>query len=247
MHATDARVDLLRLARHGLEQRVRAQGVKVRAGEIERTVPRDARQIERGVETELAREGLEDAQLRLVRVAHAEVEQLVESAGTEERGVEQVWPIRRADHEDVAAAAAAPVPVPRRGGRGGDAVEFGEELRDDPVHDPARVAVRAALGRDRVQLVEKDDAGAGVARTLEHATDVRFGLSDVHVQQFGTFDGKEVQRARGRDRLCEQGLARARRSIKKDPCGARGREVSKPKIRAGASGRTGERTYRSVS
>jgi hypothetical protein len=216
VYATDARVDLLRFARHGLEQRVRAQGVKVRAGEIERTVSRDARQIERGVETELAREGLEDAQLRLVRVAHTEVEQLVESAGTEERGVEQVWPVRRANHEDVPGAATAPVPVPRRGGRG-DAVEFGEELRDDPVHDAARVAMRAALGRDRVQLVEKDDAGAGVARALEHATDVRLGLSDVHVQQFGAFDGKEVQRARGRDRLCEQGLARAWRSIKKDP------------------------------
>ena len=172
-YATDARVDLLRFTRHGLEQRVRAQGVKVRAGEMERTVPRDARQLERGVETELAREGLEDAQLRLVRVAHAEVEQLVESAGTEERGVEQVRPVRRADHKDVAgaaAAAAAAVPaVP-----GGDAVEFGEELRDDAVHDAARVAVRAALGRDRVQLVEEDDAGAGVARTLEYATDVRF-------------------------------------------------------------------------
>lgn len=82
-YATDARVDLLRFTRHGLEQRVRAQSIKIGAGEMERTVPGEAGQIERGIETELARESLEDAQLPFVRVAHAEVEQPVESPGTE--------------------------------------------------------------------------------------------------------------------------------------------------------------------
>ena len=113
-------------------------------------------------------------------------------------------------HEDIARAA---VPIPR-----GDAVEFGEELRDDPVHDAARVAVRAALGSGRSQLVE-DDTRVGIAHTLEYTTDVHFQLSNLHVQQLGAFDRKEVQQVQGRDHLGEKGLACARRSIKKDPHG----------------------------
>ena len=117
-NSTDVRVDLLRFARHGLEQRVRAERIKVRPCKMKRTLARDAPEIERGIETELARERLEDAQLRLVRVAHSEVEQPVEPSGSEQRGVEQVRPVRRADDEDVSGAGAG-------GGGRGDAVEFG--------------------------------------------------------------------------------------------------------------------------
>lgn len=41
--------------------------------------------------------------------------------------------------------------------------------------------MRAALWRDRVQLVEEDDAGSGVARALKDSADVGFGLAYVHV------------------------------------------------------------------
>ena len=102
---------------------------------------------------------------------------------------------------------------------GGDAVEFGKELRDGRVHYAARVAMRATLGSNRVQLVTEDDAGVGVVRTPEYTMDIRFQLTDLHVQQLGAFDRKEVQQARGRDHLGKQGLACARRSIKKDPRG----------------------------
>ena len=43
VYATDACVDLLSFARHGLEQRIHAKSVKVRAGKVERTLVRDAR------------------------------------------------------------------------------------------------------------------------------------------------------------------------------------------------------------
>ena len=208
---TDTLVDLLRLPRHGLEQRIRAQRIKVRAGEVERARAHNAREVERGVEAELARKRLQDAELLLVRRAHAQIEQPVEPPGAQQRRVEQVRPVGRAYDEHVVPAASS--------ARGrGDAVELGEELGDDAVHDAARVAVRAALGRDRVELVEEDDAGPGVARALEDAPHVRLGLADVHVEQFGPLDGEEVERARGRDRLGEERLARARRAIQQDAC-----------------------------
>jgi hypothetical protein len=112
---TNARVDILCCARHGLEQRVSAQRIKVCACEVKRAIARDARKIKRRIKTELARERLEDPKLREVRIADAEVEHAVEAAWAQEGGVEQVGAVRRADDEDVA------------GGRGGrDAVELGE-------------------------------------------------------------------------------------------------------------------------
>ena len=201
---TDTLVDLLRLPRHGLEQCIRAQRIKVRAGKVERARAHNAHEVERGVEAELARERLQDAELLPVRRAHAQIEQPVEPPGAQQRRVEQVRPVGRAYDEHL-------VPAPARGR--GDAVELGEELGDDAVHDAARVAVRAALGRDRVELVEEDDAGPGVARALEDAAHVRLGLADVHVEQFGPLDGEKVERARGRDCLGEERLARARRAI----------------------------------
>ena len=48
---------------------------------------------------------------------------------------------------------------------------------------PPKFAVHAALGSDRVQLVTEDDTGVGIVRMLEYTMDVRFQLSDLHVQQ----------------------------------------------------------------
>ena len=76
--------------------------------------------------------------------------------------------------------------------------------------------MRAALGRDGVELVEEDDAGPRVARALEDAPYVRLGLADVHVEQFGALDGEEVERARRSDCFGEQCLASARRPIEQN-------------------------------
>ena len=77
---TDLRLDVLRLARHGLQHRVRAQRVQVRAGVVERTLRRDAREVEARVQAELARQRPEDVALRRVAVAHAQVQHAVEPA-----------------------------------------------------------------------------------------------------------------------------------------------------------------------
>jgi hypothetical protein len=89
-------------------------------------------------------------------------------------------------------------------------------LADDAVHDAAAVALVAALGRDRVELVEEDDARASVARALEHAPHIGLGLADVHVEQLGPLDREEVERELGRDGLGEQRLARAGRPVEED-------------------------------
>ena len=121
-----------------------------------------------------------------------------------------VWPVCRTNHENVAGTA---VPGPR------DAIEFGEELRDNPAHEAACVAMHATLGSDRVQLVKEENAGVGVACTLEYTTDVCFQFFDLHVQQLGALDRKEVQQERGRNHLGKQGLACAWQSTKNDSHG----------------------------
>lgn len=77
--------------------------------------------------------------------------------------VEQIGTVGRADDEDVVPA----LPLAH-------AVKLGKELTHDAVHDASRVALIPALGRDRVELVEKDHAGLGVARALEHAPHIGF-------------------------------------------------------------------------
>jgi hypothetical protein len=76
---TDPLINLLRLPRHRLEHRVRAQRVKVCAGVVERTLFGDSGEVEVRLELELPGEGFEDVQLGLMRVRKAEVEHSVES------------------------------------------------------------------------------------------------------------------------------------------------------------------------
>lgn len=182
---------------------------------MERAPLGDTRQVQGRVEFELARERLEDVQLRRVRAAHPEVEHPVEPPGAQERGVEQVGTVRRPDDEDVCTP--RPGLAPRAGP--GEPVELGEELADDAVHDAPRVSVVAALGRDGVELVKEDDAGACIARALEHAPDVGLRFADIHVEQLGPFDREEVECARCRDGFGDKRLARTGRTVEQDTWG----------------------------
>ena len=71
----------------------------------------------------------------------------------------------------------------------------------------------AALGRERVDLVEEDDAWRVVARALEELAHVLLRLADVARDELGTLDRDEGETALGRDRLGHQRLTGAGRAV----------------------------------
>lgn len=119
----------------------------------------------------LPSDGFQNLQLLVLRVCDPKVQHLVESTRAEQCRVEQVGPVGRADDEHTAASLAT----------ARHAVQFSEELGNDPVHDAAAVALVAALRRNRVEFIEEDDAGACIPRLLEDPPDIGLGLANVHV------------------------------------------------------------------
>lgn len=75
---TQFRINLLCLPCHSLEHRIRAQRVEVGSSVVERTHLRDVLELDVGVELELASEGLDNLELRVVVVAHTEVQHAIE-------------------------------------------------------------------------------------------------------------------------------------------------------------------------
>ena len=145
----------------------------------------------------------------------------VEATGPQDRGVDHVLAVRGTDDDDVLESL--------------DAVDLGEQLRDDRVLD-VRADTRAASTEQRVHLVEEHDDGHALggllARTLEHQADVPLGLADVLVEQLGALDVEEERLALGlaghlgdllgegvRDRLGDQRLATTRRAVKENSLG----------------------------
>ena len=110
------------------------------------------------------------------------MERLLSPARTKESRVEQIWSIRRTNDKDIVAALALT-----------HAIELREQLTDNSIHHAAGIALVAALRRDRVEFVEKDDTRLRVARALKHSSHVRFRFSDVHVEEFGSLDRKKVE------------------------------------------------------
>jgi hypothetical protein len=75
---TQFRINLLCLPRHSLEHRIRAQRVEVGSSVVERAHLRDVLELDVGVELELASESLDNLELRVVVVAHTEVQHAIE-------------------------------------------------------------------------------------------------------------------------------------------------------------------------
>ena len=73
-----------------------------------------------------------------------------------------------------------------------------------------------SLRRYGIQLVKEYDARTCIPRALEHPTDVRFRLSDVHIQKFWTLDGEEVEGAGCGNSFGNQCLPSSRRTIEQD-------------------------------
>lgn len=72
------------------------------------------------------------------------IDKLVEASRSQQRVVQQVWPIGRANDENVSGCV--------------DAVHFRQQLRHDAVHNTAAIGRATAGRRQSVELVKKDDA-----------------------------------------------------------------------------------------
>ena len=86
-----------------------------------------------------------------------------------------------------------------------------EQLGDEALFGFAGHAV--ALGCDRIDLVDKDDAGRVLARLLEHFAQRLFALAIARTHDLGSVDGEEIGIAFVSDRLREPRLAGAWRSV----------------------------------
>src|SRR5690606_11703316 len=106
-----------------------------------------------------------------------------------------------------------------------EAVEFGKELvqRLLLLVMAAAIAARtAASASQRIELVDEDDAGSGLARLLEQIPDPGSADADEHLDELGAGNGEERYPRLAGNRPREQGLAGARRADQKnalgDPC-----------------------------
>jgi hypothetical protein len=86
-------------------------------------------------------------------------------ARTQQSGVQTVKPVGRGEHHDALEVL--------------DAVELGEQLRDDPFGDLTAAAAATAAARcQRIDLVEEDDAGSGLARLFKEFDRAQFHDAD---------------------------------------------------------------------
>ena len=145
----------------------------------------------------------------------------VEAAGTEQRRIEILNPVRGSHHDDLPGAV--------------EAVELDEELVERLVL-LAVEAVAGALRADGVELVDEDDGGRVLPRLLEELADPRRAETREHLDERRRARGVEVRARLVGNRLREQRLAGAR-------AGRRGAAPSAPSHRAARSapGRGGSR------
>ena len=117
----------------------------------------------------------------------------VEAAGTQQRGIEHVGPVRRGDQNDAGVLI--------------EPVHLDEQLveRLFALVVPAAEA-GAALAADRVDLVDEDDARRRLLRLIEQIADARGADADEHLDEVGAGDRKERHARLAGDRAREQRL-----------------------------------------
>ena len=102
----------------------------------------------------------------------------VEPAGTQQRGVEDVGPVRGRHHHDAFG--------------GFEAVHLGEHLVERLLAFVVTAAEPgAALAADRVDLVDEDDRGRLLLRGLEQVAHARRADADEHLHEVGAGDRDE--------------------------------------------------------
>ena len=166
---------------------------------------RDLVEIDIAADPDLADVHLEDGDTAaLVGTIHQHL--AVEPPCPQQRGIEDFGPVGGREQNDA--------------GRGIEAVKFGEQLVERLLLlvVAAECAGRAAAP-ERIELVDEDDAGRGLARLLEEIAHARGADADEHLDEFGAGDGKERDAGFAGHRAGEQGLAGAGRPDQQDPLG----------------------------
>jgi len=161
-------------------------------------------QLEADVALAAHRPGVDLEDLRAaLRVGQAELDLAVEPAGPQQGGVERVGPVGR--HQDLDVA-------PRV-----EPVELVDDLQHGALHlVVAARAVVEARAADRVDLVEKDEAGLFRAREREQLADHARALSDVLLHEFGADDADEAGVGPVGDGAGEERLARSWGTVAED-------------------------------
>ena len=127
----------------------------------------------------------------------------VEAAGAAERLVERLGPVGGGDDDEILARL--------------EPVEQGEELGDEALLGLALDL--AALGRDRIDLVDEDDRRRGLGRGLEHLAEPFLALAISRAHDLGPGDVEEGGVALVGDGPGEPGLAGAGRAVEQDALG----------------------------
>ena len=124
----------------------------------------------------------------------------VEAAGAQQRGVEDVGPVRGRDQDDVVLQL--------------EAVHLDEQLVERLLALVVAAAeAGAALAADSVDLVDEDDARGGLLGLLEEVAHARGADADEHLDEVGARDREERDAGLARDRAREQRLTGAGRPV----------------------------------
>ena len=131
-------------------------------------------------------------------VRRRHVDAALEPARPQQRRVDQLRPVRRAQDDDLAHRL--------------DAVELGQQRRDHTVGD-ARVRRLPAARGQRVDLVQEDQGRRGLRGAAEQLPHRTFRLADPLVHQLGALDREHVQRAGAGQRPHQERLATTGRAV----------------------------------
>merc|ERR1740139_307663 len=113
-------------------------------------------------------------------VGQGDVDQLIETAGSDQGLIEDVGSVGSPDEEQVLLDTGT--------------VHLGQKLVKNTVTGTTGItATSARSGRaDGVELVEEEDARSGTSRLVEDATNVGLGLSEPHGKELGSLDRDKV-------------------------------------------------------
>mmetsp|Transcript_36846 Transcript_36846/g.86043 ORF Transcript_36846/g.86043 Transcript_36846/m.86043 type:complete len:327 (-) Transcript_36846:1139-2119(-) len=188
-------------AEHGQARLAQKGGAVGAAVPLRPVAVRDRTEVHIVRQMDLGGQGGEDGEA-VVGARKGHVEELVEAAGSQHGGIDELGPVGGGDDEDAPAAV--------------QPVHFGQELVD---HAFAGLVscIRSAPGTERVELVEEDDARRGRSGPLEHLSYGPFALPHVLVQQLGSLDADEIGPRFVGDSLGQQRLPAPGRTVKHHP------------------------------